>query len=40
MTTPWKDLSGNITATTTTTSWTDTVLSHTNQQFYTVYSTN
>jgi hypothetical protein len=40
MTSPWKDLSGNITATGTTTSWTDTVMSHTNQQFYTVYSTN
>jgi hypothetical protein len=40
LTTPWKDLSSNITATNTTTSWTDTVLSHTNRQFYTVYSTN
>jgi hypothetical protein len=40
MTSPWKDLSPNITATATTTSWTDTIMSHTNQQFYTVYSTN
>ena len=40
MTSPWTDLSSNITATGTTTSWTDTVKSHTNQQFYTVYSTN
>jgi hypothetical protein len=40
MTSPWKDLSTNITATSTTTSWTDTVMSRTNQQFYTVYSTN
>jgi len=38
---PWKDLSTNITATGTSTSWTDTVMSRTNkQQFYTVYSTN
>ncbi len=36
----WKDLSSNVTATGTTTSWTDTIMSHTNQQFYTVYSTN
>jgi hypothetical protein len=40
MTSSWKDLSSNITATGTTTSWTDTVMSHTNQQFYTVYSIN
>ena len=40
LTTPWKDLSSNITATGTTTSWSDTVMSHTNRQFYTVYSTN
>jgi hypothetical protein len=40
LTSPWKDLSTNITATATTTSWTDTVMSRTNQQFYTVYSTN
>jgi hypothetical protein len=38
---PWKDLSTNITATGTSTTWTDTVMSRTNkQQFYTVYSTN
>jgi hypothetical protein len=40
MTSSWKDLSANITATGSTTSWTDTIMSHTNQQFYTVYSTN
>jgi hypothetical protein len=40
LTSPWKDLSSNITATTNSTSWTDTIMSHTNQQFYTVYSTN
>jgi Bacterial Ig domain/Protein of unknown function (DUF1565) len=40
LTSPWKDLSGNITATGATTSWTDTVMSNANQQFYTVYSTN
>jgi hypothetical protein len=40
MVSPWTDLSSNITATGTTTSWTDTIKSHTNQQFYTVYSTN
>lgn len=40
MTQPWKDLSGNITATGPSTSWIDTVMSHANQQFYTVYSTN
>jgi hypothetical protein len=40
MTSAWKDLSGNITATGTTTSWTDTIMSHANRQFYTVYSTN
>jgi hypothetical protein len=40
MASPWKDLSSNITATGSTTSWTDTVMSHVNRQFYTVYSTN
>jgi hypothetical protein len=40
MTSPWVDLSGNIIATNSTTSWTDTVMSHANRQFYTVYSIN
>jgi hypothetical protein len=40
MTSAWKDLSSNITATGPTTSWTDTIMSQANQQFYTVYVTN
>jgi hypothetical protein len=40
MTTPWKDLSGNIIANGSSTSWTDTVMSHANRQFYTVYAAN
>ena len=40
MTSAWKDLSGNITATGATTTWTDTVMSAAKQQFYTVYVTN
>jgi hypothetical protein len=37
---PWTDLSGNITATGSSTSWTDTTANTANQRFYSVYSTN
>jgi hypothetical protein len=36
----WTDLSGNITATSTNTSWTDTATGATAQRFYTVYGVN
>lgn len=38
--TNWTDLSGNITATGTTTSWTDTTSGASKQRYYTVYVTN
>jgi len=40
MTSSWTDLSADIIATGSTTTWTDTVKSHANRQFYTVYSKN
>ena len=40
MTSAWKDLSGNIIATNSTATWTDTVMSDANRQFYTVYMLN
>jgi hypothetical protein len=36
----WTDLSGNVTATSTTTSWTDTTANRTTQRYYVVYVTN
>jgi hypothetical protein len=40
MTSPWQDLSGDLNATNSTTTWTDTIKSDTGEFFYTVYSTN
>jgi Bacterial Ig domain/Right handed beta helix region len=40
VTSPWKDLSGNITATNSTTTWTDTIKVDATRLFYTVYSIN
>jgi hypothetical protein len=36
----WTDLSGNVTATATTTSWTDTTTAASSQRYYSVYCTN
>jgi hypothetical protein len=36
----WTDLSGNVAATATTTSWTDTTAAASTQRFYSVYQTN
>jgi len=40
MSAPWTDLSGSITATGASTSWTDTSAGAVQQRFYRVYSTN
>jgi len=40
MTSPWRDISNNITATNTTCTWTDTIRMDAKQLFYTVYVTN